>query len=449
MLVLLALYGLVLVPAWAGQDPAAPGADAAAPLLTLDEAVSLALANNRLVKNSVLEAQKSDFQIETMRTKRLPQFNVAVLEAETFQPLDLTFKAGAFGTFPLIGPVPSILTNIRTPARLDSFALGTAIEPLTQQYKIGLGIRATALGRDVAREDVRAEREKIANQVRSAYFDLFATQTALDAAREAVTTLEEVKRVAAQYEAQQAILKADVYQVEARLAKQRYQLLLAENGIASQREHLNELLGRDIATVFRVAPLPEPDAADLTLERARQNARDNRPEIRQARLRRQQAEYDRRISKAGYIPDLSLAVGYLGMRTIDAFPSNGGAAGLLLTWEPFDWGRRRNELAEKSRTVSEAANGVEETEAQIAVEVGVEYRKWREAALYLTVTRTAQEAAVEALRVANNKFKEQAAMVKDVLQAAAENADAQYQYQQSLARYWSAFSDLRKAMGEE
>ena len=44
------------------------------PLLTLEDAVSLALENNRLVKNSVLEAQKFDFRVSTVRSRRLPQF---------------------------------------------------------------------------------------------------------------------------------------------------------------------------------------------------------------------------------------------------------------------------------------------------------------------------------------------------------------------------------------
>src|SRR5271155_2513514 len=38
-------------------------ADAQLPLLPLDEAVALALQQNRLVKNSALEAQKYDFQV--------------------------------------------------------------------------------------------------------------------------------------------------------------------------------------------------------------------------------------------------------------------------------------------------------------------------------------------------------------------------------------------------
>ena len=53
-------------------QPASPP-DTEVPLLTLDDAVSLALSNNRLVKNSSLEAKKYDFQVSTARTRRLPR----------------------------------------------------------------------------------------------------------------------------------------------------------------------------------------------------------------------------------------------------------------------------------------------------------------------------------------------------------------------------------------
>ena len=51
------------------------------------------------------------------------------------------------------------------------------------------------------------------------------------------------------------MLKADALEVDARLAKSRYDLSVAENGLATQREHLNQLLGRDLNTPFRVNPM--------------------------------------------------------------------------------------------------------------------------------------------------------------------------------------------------
>jgi outer membrane protein TolC len=420
-----------------------------APLLTLDDAVSIALTKNRLVKNSVLEAEKYNFQVSTARSRRLPHFQFAALGGELLQPFDFTFGKGVFGTYPGVGPIPGKESKVHTPAQPTAYLTGSLDVPLLQQYKIGLGIRATELGREIAKEDVRAERQKISAEVRSAYFDLVATQAGVDAAREAVKTLEEAQRVTIRYVAEKTVLKGDALEVDARLVKAQYDLSVAENGLATQHEHLNQLLGRDLATAFRVEFMPEEDNRSLTLEQVRQDASQNRPEIRQAFLREKQADYDRRIAKAAYIPDLGIAVSYMGIQNVQVLPTNVAMAGFALTWEPFDWGRRRNQLREKSNTLAEARNGTQETESQVGVEVAAKYRKWKESALLLKATRTGHAAAAEQFRVTSNQYGEQAALVKDLLQAQARSTETEYQYQQALSSYWSALADLRRAMGEE
>ncbi len=419
------------------------------PMLTLDEAVALALQHNRLVKNSVLEAQKYDFQVSTARSRRKPQFQFSMLGGELLHPFDFTFPAGSFGTYPGIGPIPGTNAKIHTPAVFTTYITSSIDQPVTQQYKIGLGIHATELGRDIAREEVRAERQKIAAEVRNAYFNLFAVQASVDAAREAVKTFQEAQRVTVQYVAEKTVLRADALDVEARLAKSLYELSVAENGLATQREALNQLLGRDVATPFRVEFVPEQDSSDLTLDSARNTALVNRPECRQAHLKEKEAEYDRRLAKAEYIPDLSLEVRYQGLYNVQVLPQNVATAGFFLTWEPFDWGRRHNKVAEAAKTVEQARNGIDETESKVAVEVGVKYRKWQEASLLLKASRTAQEAASEQLRVTSNKYKQQAALLRDLLQAQAQSSGTNFEYQQALSSYWSAFAELRKAMGEE
>ena len=358
--------------------------------MTLNDAVSLALDNNRLVKNSTLESEKFDFRMNTARSRRLPQFQFSMLGGELLHPFNFTFPAGAFGTYPGIGPIPATQTGVKTPAVFTTYTNAGITEPLTQQYKIHLGIRATEIGRDIAREDVRAQRQKIANEVRTAYFEIVSTQVGVNAARVAVETLEEAQRVTQRYELEKAVLRGDVLEVDARLAKARYELSVAEDGLATQREHLNQLLGRALSTPFRVSTAPEDDAPDLSLAAAREAALKRRPEVRQAQLRVQQAEY---------IPNLSLAVQYFGTSNDQVLPQNVAVAGFLLTWEPFDWGRRHNAVAEKSKAIQQARNGSNETEAQIAVEVGMKYRKWQEATLLLKAARTEEEATTEQFRV--------------------------------------------------
>lgn len=431
------------------QREAASSTASPPPLLTLEDAVSLALENNRLVKNSVLEAQKFDFRVSTVRSRRLPQFQFATLGGELMHSFDFTFPAGSFGTDANGRPIPSTESKIRNPARFTTYITGALDQPITQQYKIGLGIRATELGRQIARENVRAERQKIAAEVRTAYFDLIATQAGVEATHESVKTLEEAQRITTRYIAENTVLRGDALEVDARLAKGRYELSVAENGLATQCEHLNQLLGRDLDTRFRVDSMPEEAATDLTIDAARDKASQNRPEVRQAFLKEKQAEYDRRIAKAEYIPDLSLSVRYQGLNNVRVLPENVATAGFYLTWEPFDWGRRRNNVAEKAKTVEQARNGARETESQIAVEVGAKYRKLQEAALLLKAARTEHEAATEQFRVTNNKYKEEAALIKDLLQAQARSTETEFQYQQALSSYWSARAELRRAMGDE
>jgi outer membrane protein len=422
---------------------------AGAPVLTLEDAVSIALQNNRLVKTSSLEAQKFDLRVNTAASRRLPQFQFAVLGGELLQPFNFTFPKGSFGTYQNVGPIPNTDAKIHTPATLTTYVTGGIDQPLSQLYKINLGIRATEIGRDIAREDVSLERLKVAAQVRSAYFEIIATQAEVGAGQQAVKTLEEAQRITTEYQTQQTVLRGDALDVDARLEKSRYELSVAENSLASEHEYLNQLLGRDVGTDFRVDAIPENDATDLTIDSARERAASNRPELRQAKMKELQAQYDRRIAKAQYIPDLSISVRYMGLNNVEVLPSNVGVAGFLLTWEPFDFGRRHNALVEKTKTVEQARLGVQETGSKITVEVGMTYRKWQETTLLLKATRTAREAAAEQFRVTANKYKEQAALIKDLLQAQARSSEADSQYQHALSSYWTALSELRRVMGEE
>ncbi len=245
------------------------------------------------------------------------------------------------------------------------------------------------------------------------------------------------------------MLRGDSLEVDARLAKARYDLSVAEDGLATQRESLNQLLGQDLSTQFRVDQMLEDQADDIDLFIARDNASILRPEIRQARLKEKAAEYERRIAKADYIPDLSLSLRYQGINNVKVLPANVTTAGFYLSWEPFDWGRRRNNVAEKAKTVEQARNGVQEIETKIAVEVGAKFRKWQESALLLKAARSEHEASIEQFRVTGNRYKEQAALIKDLLQAQARSSETEFQYQQALSTYWSALAELRRATGDE
>jgi outer membrane protein TolC len=431
------------------QAPPGTAAQPEEPLLTLEAALSQALDNNRQVKISALEAQKTGHQVNIARSRRWPQFQVGALAGSLLHSFDFTIPAGSLGTYAETGPIPSTDAKIRTPAQFTASVTAAVDQPLLQLYELNLGVKAAELGREIAREGLRAERQKVAAEVRRAYFDLVATQAAVDAVRDTVKTLTEAQRVTAERVAEQTVLRADALEVDARLLRSRYELSAAENRLATQREVLNDLLGRDLLTRFRVEPLPELNASGLTIEAARQRAAESRPELRQADLRERQADYERRIAKADYIPDLSLSVRYMGFHNYEVLPTNVTVAGLFLSWEPFDWKRRSNKVAEKTRALEQARSGAQQARSQVAIDVGVKHRTWSEAALLVQAARTGYDAAAEQLRVTADRYREEAALLRELLQAQARSSETQFQYQQALSSYWGAMADLRRAMGDE
>ena len=96
------------------------------------------------------------------------------------------------------------------------------------------------------------------------------------------------------------------------------------------------------------------DVVDRRTEPARELALAKRPEVREAQLKIQAAKYDRRIKKSEYIPDISVGVRYESIQNVKLLPQNILQAGFQLTWEPFDWGRKRREMDEIAKTAAQA-----------------------------------------------------------------------------------------------
>ena len=418
-------------------------------VLTLEDAVSLAQANNRLVKNAQLSVSMDDDQIAEARTYRFPSLNLYALGSQLLTPVDFTFQRGAFGSFPGIGPVPATDTRIHTPLRPTFYALTQFSQPLSQQYKIGLNIKQAKLAELVDEQKLRAQKQSVTSQVKQAYYAILRTQSALASSEENLKFDRELDRTTEQYVAEKTALKSDSLDVKAKIAQEEYNNLMLRDSLASQKEQLNDLLGRDIRTDFSVAEVPEATIIEASLDAAQAQALSARPELAEARLTVQQAELNRRITKTQYIPDVSLAVNNLSLTNVNLLPSNVATAGVLVSWDPIDWGRRRHELAAASKTIEQSKNSANETEAQILVEVAAKFRKLGETRALLHATTLQRDAEREKLRVVMNQFEQKGALLKDVLQQKMSLESITNQYNQALLSFWTAKADFEKSLGEE
>jgi outer membrane protein len=418
-------------------------------LLTLDDAIHLALTNNRSLNIASLDVDKSRLEIDEFKTKRLPSFSTSVLGSQLLTEVSFTFKKGTFGDFADTGPIPNKDTKITTPRRPTAYVVSQATQPLSQLYKINLGIRAQELSSRITNEKLRAQRQSVIKNVKEAYFAVLQAESSLEAAEANIRQYLELDRVVLERVSQEAALKSDSLEVKAKLSNEQYALVQLRNTLDTRKEYLNDLLGRDIRTEFHVEAVPAASFEEIELRIAQEKALARRPEIKQAELSVQQASYDRRIARADYIPDLGIAFNYLSPFNVEFLPKNVASIGLELKWEPWDWGRRKTVINEKKIVETQAQAQLQDTQAKVIMDVNGRFRKLNESRMLIGVAKSSREAAQQRLVEVTNKYKEQSVLLSDVLQQQALGASAQDKYQQALLGFWTARADFEKSMGED
>ncbi|MBP7867779.1 MAG: TolC family protein [Acidobacteria bacterium] len=424
-----------------------PGEDAG--VLTLEQAIAQAIANNREVRISGLEAEKAHEKTQAFRTHFFPTINFRATGSQQLAPIEFFFRQGVFGE--IDGrPVPSEDTYLST-ARVPTLVLQADVQqPLTQLYRLKLNVKALRKGEEIARQDVRLKTQDLVKSTKLAYWGIAQAQSGIRALEETLRLYRELDRLTQDYLAQEVVLKADALQVQAALAKTEYDLQCLRDTQATGKEQLNLLLGRDPMTPFSVEEAPAPTTFETDPEAARRTALEQRAEVAKAKLQIEQAELDRRAKKAEYIPDLG--VGLQAMRLInydEMLPKNMIGLGLVFSWEIWDWGRKKRELGEKDRTISQARLALRETSDTVVVDVNDKFRKVRQNRLLLESARLARETAAENLRVVSNRYKVEAALLKDTLQAQSDLENANNAWRDAVIAFWTARAEFEKALGEE
>jgi len=425
------------------------GQEAPAKTLTLEEAVSLARSHNRELKQAGLEIHKQKEAFGEAKTHLYPRFDTYVLASELLTPLDFTIRAGTLGTFSATGPIPAKDSVIHTPARPVAIASATVTQPLTQLIRIDLSIKQQKLESQLSQQNYFEREQELVNEVRRAYYAILQSQSELESQRALLVYVEELQQLTGRRLHQEAVLKADSLRITAQRSKALYQLTVIQNALADQKEALNHLLGRDLQAEVTVEMVPASLPEESSLQEARKRATEKRPEIKAETIKKERAALETKIEKTRYIPDISVQANYLTAPNISFLPQNVGAVGVLLTWQPWDWGQKRHNIAQKVDAENQAQLSIDNVKDQVLQEVDSSFRRLREARELLTAAQAARDAEAEKLRNEMDAYSHQTVLLSDLLQQQSSVASAEDQYRQGLLAFWRARADFERALGEE
>src|SRR5262249_39609376 len=124
--------------------------------------------------------------------KRLPSFSTDLYASGLLAPISFEVEPGTFGTYSGIGPIPNKKTKITTEPTFNLFAAASLKQPISQLYRINMGIKASQLSVELDREDLRARRIGVANKVRATYYEIPRLQSAACASGAAIKAYKEL-----------------------------------------------------------------------------------------------------------------------------------------------------------------------------------------------------------------------------------------------------------------
>jgi outer membrane protein TolC len=420
------------------------------PELTLEQAVEQAVANNSRLKTASLDTLRAADDLAANKTRRFANTQVTALGAQLVTKPSVTYPAGSLGVYTATGPIPATDQKVEIPRKPVGIVSVSVGQPLSTQYQLHLQLKALVLGLEGTRQDQKKTHLEVVDQVRRAYYAVVEAQSALESLQASLPYYQESHRLALENRGKETILESDVLNADAQLLKIQNAISDANDRVASASERLNDLMGRDVHTQFRVAAIGDADTDLATPEAMEARALQNRPDVKKAKLQVQQANYDARAKKAEYIPDVSLAFSYYTTANFEnVFPSNVGTVGMSLRWEPWDWGRKHHEYDEKRAKEEQAQVGVGATERAVLLEVRNARRQLESTRRQLTLSDASERAARQKLKEIQEQVNREAALGRDLFQAQSDLASADSQQQQALTAFWKARADLKKAIGEE
>ena len=200
-------------------------APAAPEQLTIDQAVKIALANNRYLKIVTLDLDISRDKVAAAKTRRYPSMNFYTFASQLLEPISFEVPAGQFGSYPGIGPIPATNTAISTPSKPTAYIFGTMSQPLLTLHKINLYVHGEQLSLEQTVQQIREQRNTIVNDVKQAYYSIVEIDNVINATNASIKQYEELDRITQEYVTEKVVLQSDSLEVKTKLAKQRFELL--------------------------------------------------------------------------------------------------------------------------------------------------------------------------------------------------------------------------------
>lgn len=429
-------YSLLLLLIF--TKPAAGNAQQQAYPLSLDELFKLGTENSLRLQASRMQEAIAGEEEKTARTLQLPDISVGA-------------TTGYIGQSTIFRQGLSKPTHPDMPDWSHNYNVEVA-QPLYQGGKIRNTIRRASLKRQVASLSTAGDQADVKLSLLRQYMDLFAlykeTEVLARNIEESDRRLTDIRRMWKEG----IVTRNDEIRSELQLTNDQLALREANDNISIVSQQLDIVLGLDESLLIR------PDttllAASTSLSSCEtyiQQAYSNYPGLQIARYNTRLAENDIRLSRADYLPSLSIHAGNTLSRPLtstmeDMFANNWNVA-LSLSYNLSSLYRNKHKMQEARQYVSLRHNAEEQMMQQIRVNVRTAYIRHQEAIDRVKALTLSVSQAEENYRIVNNRYLNQLSILTDLLDASSVRLNAELQLTTAQSEAVYTYYQLMHACG--
>jgi outer membrane protein TolC len=417
--------------------------------LTLSRAVELAMQNNRRLKLAHLSVADSEAKRTIARSNYYPHISnqSTVLHVTELEGIDI--PAGAFGSSAATGLIPGNSLRIGQ-GSVNTYTSGTGlVQPLTQMFKIHAGDRAASVDVRSAQIDETVTENSISLLVHQMYFNILTAQSHLEATKRAASAASVSESEDARAVAEGRSLDVAALQAHAAYLDQQQSVLTQQLAIDDAMLQFDDVLGLPLGTRL-ILDSDSLGAAPTLPSRSEAIAAvtASSPKVLAARQTVEKAKAGVSAARDAYIPDISGLARYSYQSGIPFLAHNFGTFGGVFSYDIFDGGAREAKLKQAKIELQMAETQLQQTEANVAIEISAAYDKTEQLQQLIAVVNEALKARIEAARVSAQRVAQNADLASSTAKADAAIYDTKASLLETQLGLFLAQNNIQQILGQ-
>jgi outer membrane protein len=418
----------------------------AAEVLTLDQAIDMALRNNPGLKAADAQVEAADAGVLRSASGFLPKVTASETWSRTDSPLM------ALGT--------KLNQEIVTPADFDPQVLNhpdpvsnyntrlAVVQPVWNGGKEYVGRKQATLAKEASVQDrERARQETVFNVIKAYYGVLLATEYYKVAVQSLDTSAATVKLAEARFKAG-AVLQSDLLRATVQHADVQEMATRSRNSVKLALAALNFAMGVPQGTEHEVSGSLSTQNVSDEMNAMLNEAASKRPDLLSMELNRRNAEKSVTMARSDYLPSLNV-MGQLDWNSdkLAGDEAKSWAVMAVLQWNLFDGLVTRSKVKEALATNSRMRSLEEQTRSAVQLQVRQAYYNLTASLDRIAATSSSVQEAEEGLRIVQKRYEVGMTTFVDVLGAENSLIRARTNVLQALYDNNIAQAELKLAVG--